>query len=63
VNVKAKFLIQFYGTLPDDAQAADEAFDRMGDRITEILNRADLEPVGIVNESFSIEDGDTEEDA
>jgi hypothetical protein len=63
MNVKATFELRFYGTLPDDAQSADDAFDAMGDRIIEILNRADLEEVGIVNESFSIVTGDTEEDA
>jgi hypothetical protein len=62
-NVKATLELRFYGTLPDDDLAADETFDAMGDRIIEILNAADLEPLGIVNESFTIVTGGTEEDA
>jgi len=59
-NIRGTFEIQFYGVLPDADLEADAAFDAMGDRIIEILNRASVEDVGIVEESFSIQTGETE---
>lgn len=62
-NVRGHFRLRFYGTLPDEQGAADDAFNRMGEWVTELLNAADdAESVGIVSESFTIEDGDTEPD-
>lgn len=60
--IRGHFLLRFYGELPEEAQAADDAFDGMSDRVLEVLNGLPVFGAGIVAESFSIEDGDTEPD-
>lgn len=59
--VRAHFRLRFYGDLPDDDGEADDAFNEWETRILALLNRQQF-GAGIVAESFTVEDGDTEPD-
>ena len=60
-NVRATFRLRFYGTLPDDSDEADTRFDEWEEDVLRVLNSYRFAD-GIVSESFSVIDGDTEPD-
>lgn len=63
-NVRVNIELRFYAQLPDGDQEGDDTFDSMLDAIAASLNQqTHFEALGIVVESFTVEDGDTEADA
>ena len=57
-NVRATFLVKFYGRLPEDEDASEVRFDEWEEDVLQVLNAYRFGN-GIVSESFSVIDGET----